>query len=114
MWVMRLVLRSGIQVAMAWQPMPAMARLPSGTTVELLCGQPEQKYGARCDLIRGVAATASKLSRRATRCAMAALPAPIRSSRETIARATMVGFSSPSLGSNGAPRSSLLPTTDGR
>src|SRR3954453_16329977 len=37
------VLRSGIQVAMTWQPMPAKARLPSGTRVELLCGQPEQK-----------------------------------------------------------------------
>jgi hypothetical protein len=29
--------------AMKWQPIPAMARLPSGTLVEVLCGQPEQK-----------------------------------------------------------------------
>ena len=36
------VLRS-IQTAMKWQPMPAVARLPSGTRVEVLCGQPEQK-----------------------------------------------------------------------
>jgi len=27
--------------------MPAKARLPSGTLVEVLCGQPEQKYGVR-------------------------------------------------------------------
>ena len=32
---------------MKWQPMPAKARLPSGTLVEVLCGQPEQKYGVR-------------------------------------------------------------------
>src|ERR1700675_5050590 len=40
------VLRS-IHSAMKWQPMPAIARLPSGTLVEGLCGQPEQKYGVR-------------------------------------------------------------------
>ena len=42
MWVKVEVLRS-IQTAMKWQPMPAVARLPSGTRVEVLCGQPEQK-----------------------------------------------------------------------
>ena len=31
-----------IQIAITWQPMPAVARLPSGTRVEVLCGQPEQ------------------------------------------------------------------------
>src|SRR5690348_6995074 len=29
--------------------MPANARLPSGTRVEVLCGQPEQKYGVRAN-----------------------------------------------------------------
>src|ERR1700755_3194901 len=38
------VLRS-IQTAMKWQPMPASARLPSGTLVDGLCGHPKQKYG---------------------------------------------------------------------
>ena len=33
----------GIQVAMVWQPTPPNARLPSGTLVDELCGQPEQK-----------------------------------------------------------------------
>jgi hypothetical protein len=32
---------------MKWQPMPASAFDPSGTRVEVLCGQPEQKYGVR-------------------------------------------------------------------
>src|ERR1700730_7299576 len=45
-WVKVSVLRS-IHSAMKWQPMPAKARLPSGTLVEVLCGQPEQKYGVR-------------------------------------------------------------------
>src|SRR5882757_11252915 len=43
-WVNVSVERS-IHSAMKWQPMPAKARLPSGTLVEVLCGQPEQKYG---------------------------------------------------------------------
>ena len=41
-WVKVAVVRS-IHTAMKWQPMPAVARLPSGTRVEVLCGQPEQK-----------------------------------------------------------------------
>ena len=45
-WVKVSVERS-IHSAMKWQPMPAKARLPSGTLVEVLCGQPEQKYGVR-------------------------------------------------------------------
>ncbi|MEZ5791857.1 MAG: hypothetical protein R3D34_14095 [Nitratireductor sp.] len=32
---------------MKWQPMPAKARDPSGTLVEELCGQPEQKCAMR-------------------------------------------------------------------
>jgi hypothetical protein len=42
MWVKRSVCRS-IVTARKWQPMPASAWLPSGTRVEVLCGQPEQK-----------------------------------------------------------------------
>ena len=34
-------------VAIQWQPMPASARLPSGTGVERLCGHPAQKPGLR-------------------------------------------------------------------
>ena len=32
---------------MVWQPMPPPASEPSGTAVERLCGQPEQKYAVR-------------------------------------------------------------------
>ena len=47
MWVAPMVFRSGIAAAMMWQPMPAPAIEPSGTTVEVLCGQPAQKLGGR-------------------------------------------------------------------
>ena len=43
-WVKPIVARS-IQVAMKWQPMPAIAREPSGTFVLVLCGQPLQNQG---------------------------------------------------------------------
>ena len=46
MWLKVLVLRSML-MASVWQPMPAIAIEPSGTLVEELCGQPEQKYGTR-------------------------------------------------------------------
>ncbi|PMQ05829.1 hypothetical protein JaAD80_28350 [Janthinobacterium sp. AD80] len=39
----RPVVSRSIHDAMKWQPMPACAREPCGTLVELLCGQPEQK-----------------------------------------------------------------------
>ena len=42
MWVSPIVRRS-IRSAIPWQPMPALAMEPSGSTVERLCGQPEQK-----------------------------------------------------------------------
>ena len=56
-----------IQTAMKWQPMPAGARLPSGTRVEVLCGQPEQKYGCRIAVTRGFASSFSLESRKASR-----------------------------------------------
>jgi hypothetical protein len=34
-------------MAIVWQPMPAETTLPSGATVELLCGQPEQYHAVR-------------------------------------------------------------------
>jgi hypothetical protein len=36
-----------------------MARLPSGTRVEVLCGQPEQKKGVRATLGGGAASSFS-------------------------------------------------------
>ena len=43
MWVAYAVRRPGWNIAIPWQPMPAIAREPSGTRVEVLWGQPEQK-----------------------------------------------------------------------
>ena len=43
--------------------MPASAFEPSGTRVEVLCGQPEQKYGMRAAFARGRASAASFASR---------------------------------------------------
>jgi hypothetical protein len=40
---MVVVRRLGMYSAIPWQPMPAMARLPSGIFVDELCGHPEQK-----------------------------------------------------------------------
>ncbi len=34
-------------IAMKWQPMPALAKLPSGSLVEVACGQPAQNAGMR-------------------------------------------------------------------
>src|SRR6202034_4507537 len=34
-------------IAMKWQPMPALAKLPSGNLVDVACGQPAQNAGAR-------------------------------------------------------------------
>ena len=39
--------RSRVNSAMPWQPIPPPATDPSGTTVDRLCGHPEQKYGVR-------------------------------------------------------------------
>ena len=47
MWVAYAVRRSGWNIAIPWQPMPAIAREPSGTRVEVLWGQPEQNQGER-------------------------------------------------------------------
>ena len=56
-----------IQVAMKWQPMPASARLPSGTRVDVLCGQPEQKCGVRWIGITDFSSARSLASRKARR-----------------------------------------------
>ena len=37
---------------MAWQPMPPPATWPSSSSVERLCGQPEQKVGKRAGTVR--------------------------------------------------------------
>ncbi len=58
------VRRSGIHAAMPWQPMPPSATEPSGTTVEVLCGQPEQNAGSRVSWPGGAAVGAGGGGRR--------------------------------------------------
>ncbi len=66
---------SGPTSAMPWQPMPAMARLPSGIFVEVLCGQPgaEIRRALQLGRRRRRAAGRSKASSRARRCSSAGL-----------------------------------------
>ena len=52
MWLISEVRRSGIQIAMPWQPMPAMRAAAFRHAVDVLCGQPEQKNGVRATLAR--------------------------------------------------------------
>ena len=114
MWEISDVRRSGIQIAMPWQPMPAMARLPSGTLVEVLCGQPEQKNGVRATLGGGADRSFSFASRRARRWRSSGDSPWCFIRREAITMATPVGVSSPSLGRMMRPVSSALPITVGR
>ena len=90
-----------------------MARLPSGTLVEVLCGQPEQKYGVRCSFAAAMpSAGRSNASSLARRCSSAGLRWPSLRRRATTAAAIMVGVNSPSLGSN--VRAGLVALADHR
>ncbi len=110
MWVTPAVRRSGMVSAMPWQPMPAAAIEPSGTTVERLCGQPEQKYGWRDSV--SAAGRSRSASSRATR---AVIDSSCRrlSSRLATIWAMRSASSSPLAGTSGRPCSSRLPTTRG-
>ena len=111
MWVTPMMPRS-MPIAMPWQPMPAAATLPSGTTVERLCGQPEQKNAVRAR----VSVFGRRLS--SSRCWMRASTESIltrRARRRAMARAIEVGveLARPAT-SSGRSSSSSLPTTCGR
>ena len=83
-----------IQVAMKWQPMPAIAREPSGTTVDVLCGQPEQNQGMRSPLTSTTCMARSLASRIASCASMRACTSPSRPiffRRRAIARAISAG-----------------------
>ncbi len=91
--------------------MPAAATLPSGTTVDRLCGQPEQKNALRAR----VSVFGRRLS--SSRCWMRASTESIltrRASRRAMARATRSESSSPTGDTSGRSSSSSLPTTWGR
>ncbi|MNT45622.1 hypothetical protein D3C72_1822180 [compost metagenome] len=60
-------------MAITWQPMPASARLPSGTLVEVLCGQPAQYQAGREGVATALPSTTSFASRIASRMRMRSL-----------------------------------------
>ena len=95
-WVKPAVLRS-IHSAMKWQPMPAMAREPSGTRVLVLCGQPEQNQGWRSALISSTCmarSLASSTAMCASMWARVSASTPKASKRWAMARATIDGVRS--------------------
>ena len=103
------------QMRHVWQPMPASASEPSGTWVEVLCGQPEQKYGRRAR--SRAARCAALLARRASASRRASVAHARRArshARDDRRRDLERRSSSPSAGSSDWPRSSSLPTTRGR
>ena len=93
--------------------MPASARLPSGTLVEVLCGQPEQKYGVRFSGGLIAASDCSLISRNRTRAAILSLVWK-RAMRLAISLAIGPGASSPFDGRIQWRSSSNLPITRGR
>ena len=90
--------------------MPPPDSEPSGTTVERLCGQPEQKYAWRASV------SGAGRSRRASRSAAWAVmdASGMRRSRRRARIAAIVSASSsPSAGTSTRPSSSRLPSTRG-
>ena len=101
---------------MAWQPTPAAANEPSGTTVERLWGQPLHQYGARATSAAPAFEAASMRARRAstaTGSAPTSPPSTPERSRSATTVAIRSALSSPSAGTSRRPSSSDLPTTRG-
>ena len=86
--------------------------MPSGTTVEELCGQPEQKYGMRTATSCVSASTRCASFSRATRPARFS-SATYFSSRSPMQIATSFGSSAPLTGNSQLPCSSFLPMQTG-
>ena len=88
-------------------------RLPDGTLVEVLCGQPAQKCGMRSitAVVRARRASCSASRRKAASTWGSDVHAAIRA---PIKRASKVALNSLYSGTSGAPCSSLLPITRGR
>ena len=110
MWVTPMMPRS-MPMAMPWQPMPAAATAPAGTTVERLCGQPEQKKAVRASVsVRGRRFSSSRCWMRASTDSRRAF----RPRRRASARAMVSESSSPMEGMRARSSSSCFPTTRGR
>src|SRR5271170_2974432 len=101
-------------VAIQWQPMPASARLPSGTGVERLCGHPAQKPGLRVGAGRLLSiapgASGALSAQFGSCCEIALTRTPALSSGEISPKVGLAG--APGEGSNACP-SKYLPTIRG-
>ena len=93
-------------IAMKWQPMPALAKLPSGSLVDVACGQPAQKAGVRRSNPSGRSILTGAGGAGRFR------PEPPRNVDRP--PATISGDSSISAVSSGAPFGRVLPLTSGR
>ena len=82
--------------------------MPLGTTVDELCGQPEQKYGMRVAMSVVSARTRCASLRRAT-CAASCSFGLRAISRSPMQIAISFGSSAPFCGNSQLPRSSRLP-----
>ena len=87
--------------------MPATARLPSGTRVEVLWGQPGQKVGTRSMANTRWPSRASLACRKASRCSMCS-DVKKRPMRPAITLAIIAGVSSPAAGSSQSPWSTTM------
>ena len=92
--------------AMKWQPMPAVAKLPSGSFVDVPCGQPAQNAGMRRSRPGG------RSGMRGGGGSPTFRPARRRNAARPVA--TVSGDSSISGDSSGAPEAVVLPWTSGR
>ena len=86
--------------------------MPCGTTVDELCGQPEQKYGVRADTSVIAATALCACFSRDTRFAISS-SWPRRSTRSPTAIAMSFGSSAPFTGNSQLSCSSRLPMTTG-
>ena len=95
-------------LTMPWQPMPAPTSDPSGTSVPVLWGQPEQKNGVRCASAPSTSLNDSAAFGGASR------SGPIRSrSTRRNGSTSESAVSAPVSGTSAWPAASLLPTTAG-
>ena len=102
-WVISDVRRSGIQIAMPWQPMPAMARLPSGTLGRgvVRAARAEERRARHLRRRRGQQLLLGFEAGQRAGCSSGDSP-PCFIRRPAITMATPVGDSSPSLGQHEA------------
>src|ERR1700691_1986846 len=92
--------------AMKWQPMPALAKLPSGSLVDVACGQPAQNAGTRFN--KG----ADRSTTGGTGGSGKLRPADARN--RVMPEATISGDNSINGVNKGSPRGVVLPLISGR